>query len=578
MNSLLAHPSIVLLLGAVIIAVLPRKYKKYLLLATGIAGLILALRLPAGMEYTLPWIEGLPLVILRVDQLSWLMTSAAALMLLASILYGWGEIGHREITWGLVYAGASCGALLSGSLIMLVIWWEVMAAGAAFMLISRHDRHAVNAGIRYLLVHFFGGNLLLFGIVLLARQGYVLVEPLSRGMGAGYWLVLAGVGVSAGMIPFHSWIADAYPNASIAGSVVMSSMTTKVAAITLLRLFAGETFLVWMGILMAFWGVFYALRENHIRRLLSYHIISQLGLIITAIGIGTPLAKNAAVALTIGNMVYKGLLYMSTGSIYYCTGKQKLTELGHQIETVPVNACFFFVGALSIAGMPGLMGFACKPMVMAAAGSEHMALVSVLLYFAGIGTFLSIPLKLGYNMFVGVNPAPEMKKPPKIMMYVGMALLAVIIFIAGFFPGRFYQLLPWSELTSYTPYTLDHVVSEFQLLLGSLLAFIVLHHLFKVKKGVSLDMDWFYRRPLARLVLMLSSGLDRLRLAIWRGLLDALERILPFFRNPMRLLMPWKPGRKEDFQPDRYRLPVGAGASWILLAFAVMFLLLSAAV
>lgn len=578
MISLLAHPSVILLLGAVIVAVLPRKYKRYILLAVGITSFILALRLPVGMEYSIPFIEGLPLMILKVDKLAWLMTSAATFMVLVSILYGWGEIGHREITWGLVYAGASCGALLSGSLMMLVIWWEVMAVGAAFMLISRHDHHAVNAGIRYLLVHFFGGNLLLFGVALLARQGYVLVEPLSRSMGAGYWLVLAGVGVSAGMMPFHSWIADAYPNASIAGSVLMNSMTTKVASITLLRLFAGERFLLGMGLVMAYWGVLYALRENHIRRLLSYSTISQVGLIVTAVGIGTPLAGNAAVALVVGNMLYKGMLFMSTGSIYYCTGKQKLTELGHQVETLPTNAFFFFIGALAIAGMPGLMGFACKPMVMAAAGEEHMALVSFLLYFASIGTFLSVTLKLGYNMFVGLNPAPVMEKQPKPTMYAAMAILAAVIIAAGAMPELLYRYLPWRAEAPYNPFTLDHVLSELQLLLGGLLAFVVLHHLFRIKKGISLDLDWFYRRPLASLVLMLSNGLNSFRLAVWRSLLGILEGILPFFRNPMRILMPWKTGGKEDFRPDRYRLPVGAGASWILMAFALMFFILSAAV
>lgn len=578
MISLMVHPSFILLLGALITAFIPQKLKKYIVLVSGIISFALALRLTVGTEITVPFIQGLSLVILKVDQLAWIMTIATTFMLLLSLLYGWGEIGHREATWGLVYAGSSCGALLSGSLMMLVIWWEVMAVAAAFMLISRHDKHAVNAGIRYLVIHFFGGNLLLFGVALLAKQGFYLVEPLTRSMGTAYWLVLAGVGVSAGMIPFHAWIVDAYPNASIAGSVLMNSMTTKVASITLLRLFAGEQFLMGMGLLMAFWGVVYALRENHIRRLLSYHIISQVGMIITAVGIGTPLASNAAVALVLGNMLYKGILYMSTGSIYYCTGKQKLTELGHQVKTVPMNACFFFIGALAIAGMPGLMGFACKPMVMAASGEQKMALLSFLLYFASIGTFLSVTMKLGYNMFFGINAAPVKKKNAKPMMYAAMAILSLIIIAFGIKPGLFYQYLPWTNAAPYSPYTLDHVLSELQLLLGGLLAFVVLHHLFKVKSGVSLDLDWFYRKPLVSFCLSLSNGINKFRLAVWQILVNGLGGVLPFFRNPMRLLMPWKHCGNAEFRPDFYRMPVGVGAAWILLAFVGMFIFLIQAV
>lgn len=566
------HPSLILLLGALLVLLLPKHKERLILIPTAVLSFASILTLPVGTSVSIPFINGMELNIIRVDSIAWLMLITALFMYFGAVSYGGEQMERKESVWSLIYAASTCGALLAGDFFSLIVWWEVMAIGASFMLISRNNGRAVRAGKRYLMVHFLGGNLLLFGIVGLLLNGTAFIGPLSRDMGLPYWLVLAGVGISAGMIPFNSWVPDAYPNSSITGSIIMSTFTTKVSAVTLIRLFAGEQFLLWMGIAMAFWGVFYALRESNMRRLLSYHIISQIGLIVAAIGIGNELALSGALALTIGNMVYKGLLYMCTGTVYYCTGKQNLVELGNQFKNMPAVAVFFAIGSLAIAGMPGLMGFACKPLILAAASHHHMGLIYLLLYAAGLGTFLSIPLKLGYNLFFAKPHRGEMLRRPTASMYFGMALASVIIIAIGVKPDLLYQFLPWAEGQAYTPWTLDHALAEFELFLGATITFIVLKNIFKPHASTSLDFDWFYRKPFPVFMIKLSIWITLICAKTWDFLLSIVHICVVFCKNPQKYFVSPVDGvNSEEFKPDKYRKPIGYGAASILLTFICVF-------
>jgi len=131
-----------------------------------------------------------------------------------------------------------------------------------------------------------------------------------------FWLILAGVSINAAIPPLHAWLTDAYPEGTVTGSVFLSSFTTKVAVYTLIRIFPGTELLVWAGVIMALYGVVYAVLENDIRRLLAYHIISQVGYMVAAVGIGTELALNGAVAHAFSHILYKSLLFMGAAPLY----------------------------------------------------------------------------------------------------------------------------------------------------------------------------------------------------------------------------------------------------------------------
>ena len=117
----------------------------------------------------------------------------------------------------------------------------------------------------------------------------------------------------------------------------MTAFTTKSAVYVLIRAFPGTELLVWLGAVMAIYGVVYAVLENDARRLLAYHIISQVGYMVCGVGLGTTLALNGASAHAFAHILYKALLFMGAGAVMYTTGKRKLTELGGMYKSMPIT-------------------------------------------------------------------------------------------------------------------------------------------------------------------------------------------------------------------------------------------------
>jgi len=140
------------------------------------------------------------------------------------------------------------------------------------------------------------------------------------------------------------------------GSVFLSVFTTKTGVYGLARCFTGNEFIAYMGGAMAIFGVVYALLQNDVRRLISYHIISQGGYMVAGIGVGTALTVNGGIAHLINNLLYKTLLFMCMGSVIQMTGKRKLTELGGLAGEMPLTCMTCVIASLSISGAPGFNG------------------------------------------------------------------------------------------------------------------------------------------------------------------------------------------------------------------------------
>lgn len=562
------HPALVLIIGAILAGILPERLRKAVMLAAPLLAILGVLNLETGTVKAIPFINDLELVYLRVDKLAWIFAFILTIATLLANIYALHIKKGGEAAAALLYAGSSLGVVLAGDWVTLIFLWELMAASSVFLVWYRGTRQSLWAGFRYILVHFFGGNLLLAGIFLKVSAGQPYIEALT-GMppDLAFWLILIGMAVNAAIPPLHPWLPDAYPEATITGVVFMNSFTTKVAVYCLLRVFPGLELLLWAGIIMAFYGVFYAVLENNIRRLLAYHIISQLGIIIAGIGIGTELALNGAVALTIGNILFKSLLFMSAGAVIFATGREKLTELGGLYRAMPLNAAFFTIGAMAISGFPLLNGFTSKSMVISAAAYHHLPVAELLLYLSAIGTFLSIGLKLEYFLFFGPDKGIRPGKVP-VNMYVAMAGLSLFCFLYGIFPDLLYNKLPYP--VDYVPYTWDHVISNFQLLVAAFIPFWLLLPILKTKPYISLDMDWFYRKSLAALVAGIVALVCRIR--DWFGVQGyvALRAALPAFANPMKWMSPNDGGPPSaEYHEDRYRLPIGVTVLMTVLVFVV---------
>ena len=377
-----------------------------------------------------------------------------------AILYAAAVAAPRLHLFALLYAGASLGVVFAGDWITLLFFWELMAITST-ILIWQEGGEAISAGYRYLLYHGLGGSLLAAGIALLfLGNGSPIVGPLAGIPVATYqlWasvLIVLGIGVNMAFIPLHTWLPDAYPRANFVASVFLSVYTTKAAVYLLARAQPGTEYIAFMGALMAVYGVTFAVFQNDMRRLLSYHIISQVGYMVAGIGIlgwlGAAngigqLGLDGGMAHLVNNILYKTLLFMVVGVIIWKTGENLLSRIGGLQKKMPVTALAFWIAALSISGVPLFNGYVSKGMVLMAAENTSIWLW-VLLEIASFGTCLSF-LKLGYFAFL--RPGSSEASDPPLLMQAGMLGAAALCIIIGIYPRLLYGILPYP--TTYLAY------------------------------------------------------------------------------------------------------------------------------
>jgi multicomponent Na+:H+ antiporter subunit D len=467
-------------------------------------------------------------------------------MAFAGALFALNQKSRLELPAAFLYAGAAIGVVLAGDLMTVFVFWELMAIGSTLVIWSA-GATAYRASVRYLMVHLFGGVLLMAGIAgHVAATGSVAFEAMQPDSVA-QWLILAGFLVNVGAPPLSAWLPDAYPEASWSGMVFLSAFTTKTAVYVLLRGFPGVELLVYVGLFMIFYGIIYALLENDMRRILAYSIVNQVGFMVTGIGIGTEMALNGSAAHAFTHIIYKALLLMSAGSVLLMTGRRKCTDLGGLFQSMPVTALCGIVGAAAISSFPLTSGFVSKSMISQAAADEHLFYAWLALAAASAGVFLHAGIKFPWFVFFQKDSGLRPPDPPR-NMQAAMIFFAVLCIALGIAPGPLYALLPYP--VDYVPYTGAHVVTQLQLLLFSGLAFFVMLTYLRRTLTLTLDTDWVYRVVLPALaragLLTLTSGrrlasgtLDRrvsAALRLWRD--RDLERVLARPR-PTRSMALW---------------------------------------
>ena len=497
-------PAFLLLVAAIAMAVMPRLVRGWAFVASF---LLLSIQLLGWLEpgtvVSATWL-GFDLTLMSVDRLSLMFATAFALVGVAGGLYAlhMGERGQQVAA--LVYAASAMGVLFAGDLLTLVVFWEVMAVASTYLVYAGRYANSSNAALRYLLVHTVGGALLLAGILVHIGETGSIAFDLFEVSAAGT-LVLLGFAINAAIPPLHAWLPDAYPEGSVTGMVFLSAFTTKTAVYALLRGFAGWDILIYGGVAMALYGVVYAVLENDTRRLLAYHIVSQVGFMVAAAGIGTELAVNGASAHAFAHVLYKGLLVMGAGAVLYATGKSKMTELGGIVHLLRWAMVLYMVGGFAISGFPLLSGYVSKSVVIEAAEQANLIWVALLLYAASIGTFLHTGLKLPY--FTWFGPRQEMPvRPIPAGMYAGMGLAAALCIGIGVYHYPFYEMLPYPiDFQPYTSYKLIHTA---EYLTFTALAFWLFLDPLKPTPTTSIDTDWFYRKagPPAETLLLAPIG------------------------------------------------------------------------
>ncbi|WP_428274563.1 Na(+)/H(+) antiporter subunit D [Candidatus Palauibacter sp.] len=507
-------PAAVMILGALFVPLLRGRARTGWVLLLPVGSLAALLALGEG-EFGQVSIFSYELTLVRIDGLSrifgWLFHIAAFIGLIFARRGG----SALEDASALVYAGAAVGAVGAGDLITLFVFWELLALSSVFLVWARGTERSYRAGIRYLIIQVGSGVILLAGIIAHARAtGSVAFDHMGTETLGGK-LILLGIGIKAAFPLLHNWLTDAYPEATYSGAVFLSAFTTKVAVYTLARGYQGEDLLIWVGVVMTMFPIFYAVIENDLRRVLGYSMINQIGFMVCGVGIGTEMAVNGAVAHAFNDVLFKGLLFMSTGALLYRAGTTKCSELGGLYKSMPKTAGLCIVGAASISAFPLFSGFVSKSMVMAAALEQNLDVVWLFLLFASAGVLHHAGIKIPFYGFFGPDSGIRTKEAPTSML-IAMGMAAFLCILNGSWPTLFlYPNLPY-EVT-YVPFTSAHVISQLQLLFFAVLAFVWLrlsdrepHEL----PSTNLDADWFYRRFGKGLALAAGGVASRLRDAV----------------------------------------------------------------
>jgi multicomponent Na+:H+ antiporter subunit D len=510
----LLFPGVPFLLWGLLSPLVPARVRPVVGLVVPVIGLYALWTLPEGSLATVHAL-GMDLELVRVDRLSRLFGTVFHIAALLAAMFMFHVRSSLEQGATHVYAGAAIAAVFTGDLVSLFVCWELTALSSVLLIWARGSRRAYRTGLRYLVIQIASGVLLLAGAILhRAETGSIAFGHLGL-TGTGPALILLAFGIKAAFPLLHNWLQDAYPEATVTGTVVLSSFTTKLAIYALARGFAGTELLVPIGAVMTAFPIFYAVIENDLRRVLAYSLNNQLGYMVVGVGIGTELALNGTAAHAFAHILYKGLLFMSMGAVLHRTGTIKGSELGGLYRTMPWTTGFCIIGAASISAFPLFSGFVTKSMILTAAAEGHYTVTFLVLLFASAGVFHHSGIKIPFFAFFAHDSGKRPAEAPWNML-LAMAGASALCIGIGVWPEPLYVLLPFA--VDYAPYTTSHVLTQLQLLCFSALAFgfLQLTGLYPPElPSENLDTDWVYRRAAPRWggAVFRSLGQTRARLA-----------------------------------------------------------------
>ena len=426
----------------------------------------------------------------HLDPLAAFFTLVISLLGVAISIYSYGYVTHYS---GVKNVGNLAGffnlLLLATTLIFcadnavfLLIAWELMAL-FAFLLVDFEHEHLETrrAGQLYFVMSHIGVGCLILGFLLLFQvSGSFRFENLHH-IGtqlslsqrtAAFLLFLAGFGIKAGVIPLHIWLPAAHPVAPSNISAFMSGVLIKTGIYGMVRVFfdflpppsvSWGLLILTAGSASALLGVLYALVEHDLKRLLAFHSIENIGIILMGLGasllfisFGHPalaaLALVAGLYHTLNHACFKGLLFLGAGAVLHATGTKNMEELGGLIRRLPWTAFFFLLGAVAISGLPPLNGFISEWLTYQALlqgfGSTQIV---VRLIFPISGALLALTGALAAACFVkavGItflslprSPQAERAHEAPLSMLLGMAILGLACVVLGVFPMVFLPIL-----------------------------------------------------------------------------------------------------------------------------------------
>ena len=524
-------PGLIMIIGALLIPFLPhiirQIYMTVLILVSAYA-LTLGFGIHSKIE-----IMDIQFIIFQSDSLTLPFAIIFHIAAILNVIYGAHEKHWNQHVAIMSYSGAAIAAVHAGDLLTLFVWWEATAFTSVFLILASKTQRSYKSAFRYILIQVGSGMFLLAGaILLMSETGNAEFKNFDINSLYGQ-LIFIAFGIKAAFPLLNGWLQDSYPEASEIGTVALSTFTTKLAIFCFAKSFAGTEILIIIGAIMTFYPIFFAVIENDLRRVLTYSLNNQLGFMIVAIGIGTELAINGAVAHAFAHILYKGLLFMGMGAVLYRVGTCKASELGGLFKFMPITAICTIIGAISISAFPLFSGFVAKSLIMSALGKEGLVFVYFMLLFASAGVLHHSGIKIPFFAFFAHESGIKTKEAP-LNMIIAMIIASALCILIGVFPSYFYEILP--HQIQYQPYDFSHVVGQLQLLTFAAFAFICLWH-FKIYppelNSTVLNSDWIYRKMIPGILLPLLGLISDINKKIEQFIVFTFISIKRFFSDTM---------------------------------------------
>ncbi len=406
----------------------------------------------------------------EIDALSLVFALMVVFIVLLSSIYAIKYMARDDelynyYTLFLMLSGSVLGLVMTGDIFNMFIMIEIMTFTAVGLTCFRnHEYGSLEAGMKYLVIGSMGSSLNLLGIALIYARCHTLnmaqissifasKQLMDPVMVTAFALLFVGFGTKSFIVPYHVPAADSYTTAPTSVSMIFSGMVNKSGIYGLIRLLyiiframdksSVQVLMTLFGVVTMFIGVTMALTQHDLKRILAYHSISQVGYIVTAVGLGSALGISAGLFHTLNHTLFKGLLFLCAGAVIYATdGIRDLDKLGGLSKKMPKTTICFLIGAFSISGLPPFNGFASKWMVYQAAynkaimeGRIYYAFVAVIAVVVSVMTLASF-IKVTQAVFFGQLPdnLRNTKEVPFAMRLPMWIMSAVCILFGIFYP------------------------------------------------------------------------------------------------------------------------------------------------
>ena len=486
-----------------------------------------------SIEVYIPYVMGTG-VHLKLDMFRYIFVSLTVVIWLLTTLYSTQYLinyknRNRYYLFFMLTLASTIGIFISENFLNLFTFFEIMSFTSYGLVISDEDDYSHDAGNTYIIMAVTGGLILLMGLFLLYNYTQTLdISDLTvavSGLGDIKYLIVAliiiGFGVKAGMVPLHIWLPKAYPAAPAPATVVLSAVLAKTGIfgiiLTIEVIMSGDfiisTIILVIGFVNMLFGGLLAMMQRNIKRILAYSSMSQIGYILVGIGLIGILKEHRTIAIygtlfhVINHGVFKALLFMGTGTIYLVLNELSINKIGGFGILKPVLKTIFFIGLLSIVGMPGFSGFTSKTMLHEALiEAEHMYggvffQICEIVFLVSSGITVAYLLKIFVAVFIekSNNNIEMVKAKITKRALLPMAVFSLISIYIGLNPSVILHVIDKSlklfgnaHPLTVDFYTLNNIKNSlFIILIGIIIYIGFIRKVLKKGEGT----NWYYVNP-----------------------------------------------------------------------------------